>query len=636
VLSCLGEGGSGIVYKAIQIDISRLVAVKSLYRVAWNNEQQYARFEREARILANLTHENIVSVYALVLEPETPPFLIMEFVEGKALNQVIIEQGPLPEARTLNIGIQICSALDCAHETGVVHRDLKPQNILLTDTPQADFVKILDFGLSRLTLSDPELEKLTRTGELLGTPQYMSPEQCKSDPVDARSDIYSIGCVLYECLSGKPPFTQEHPLALLHQHRFGWPERLNRQPQAPKVTPELELVVFKCLQKDPADRFQSAADLMEALTLIRDGHADRLVLGNVRLGRTAARKTRLSQVAVPVMLVLAAGLAFLVFNARPHLKSDEYFNKTHDAAKNKDLLLSGSPERRLVALCEFSGPARPESIKEIELLLPELKGQGQLLRLAGLRKGLWESELKMTGAARKSYLAALIAVPLKPGRDVEAEQLLAGLSQIALALGNQTEAERFASKVIELTDKSDTFDVELDTSTRALLFARLAADPRSKAYRTLATVALQRHDYRHAEQYARKAFQHLKAAEDIEAELLLADCLEKNGNHAEAVQELSGFLQRIAEGKPFSTETTVRRRFVGGTVPGVLSLADRAQIETPLINQFRTVGLWCLKNGERKLGLRYLQTALERSRNIDEESALSKSLAEDLRNAEQH
>ena len=272
--SFLGEGGSGSVYKAFQSDFNRYVAIKSLHAADWTNTEMLARFEREARILAKLSQENIVGVYTSIIDPGVAPYLVLEYVDGSPLSMVLQKSGALTERRTLDIVIQTAKALDAAHAEGIIHRDLKPQNIMLTALPRPDFVKVLDFGLSRLIEADNanEGQRLTRTGELIGTPQYMSPEQCSGAPLDARSDIYSLGCIMYECISGHAPFAQDNPLALLYKHRNEWPERL-RAMASSKVSEEMELVIFKCLQKDPNERFQSAQDelktyVMGLITLI--------------------------------------------------------------------------------------------------------------------------------------------------------------------------------------------------------------------------------------------------------------------------------------------------------------------------------------------------------------------------------
>lgn len=642
ILSCLGEGATGAVYKALQTDISRQVALKSVHYFRQDDEGQYLRFQREAKILAGLLHENIVCVYAFISCPEMPACLVMEYVDGETLSQVISNKKTLSQARTINIAIQICNALEYAHAAGIVHRDLKPQNLMVCQTPRPDFVKILDFGLSRLVDADAsQVEKLTLTGELVGTLQYMSPEQCKGEAVDARSDIYSLGCLLYECVSGGPPFPEKEPIALLHLQRHEWPARLSTMQACSKISREFELVIFKCFQKEPSDRFQSAKELREALEHIQDGTPGKIDFGKIDLGSPSQKQTMALPAIILFLLVLVTGAFYLVFSSMTKVSSDEFFSNVRSTTRNKEQSASGSPERRLLSLCADNVPAQPGAVNEIESLLPSFKGKPHILRFAYMRKGLFESALGKIGAARSSYILALNAEPQKTVRDVEAEQLLAAIAQTSLTLNDLDKAEECAEKVLAQAESKKAVESEVDNSPRAMLFFRLSRDPCTQACRVIALVAFRRHDYQRAERFIREAIGREKTywIRDVDSVVLLADSCQKRGNHKQALKEIDVLLKPVGILDPSSFEAKARKRFVVGSVPGLSSYAERVAVAVPIINGNRAAGKWCIENGERERGLAYLKKALEYSRKEDEEngvepSDLTKSLTRELKEYE--
>ena len=402
--SCLGEGGSGAVYKAYQIDFNRYVAIKALHATDWRDPEVLARFEREAKILGKLS-QNIVGVYTSIIYPDAPPYLVLEYVEGMPLSTVLQNGGVLSEPRSIDIAMQISKALEVAHAEGIIHRDLKPQNVMLTVLPRPDFVKVLDFGLSRLIQADESAaQRLTRTGELIGTPQYMSPEQCTGEPIDARSDIYALGCIMYECVSGRPPFNPDNPLALLYKHRHEWPERLTKI-ESCSASPELELVVFEMSQKDPAERFQSAQELCNALRLLSSGNSDQIKLGDVSFGTKQKKRSPAGIIVTSLILLLViAGTVFFKTRSAQMQKDLSDNGSTNKRAAER---LTGSPERQLVALCSIIGSPSPKQLEEIDSIIPSFKNRPELLRLAYLRKATFETEQGETAASIASLKAAL-------------------------------------------------------------------------------------------------------------------------------------------------------------------------------------------------------------------------------------
>lgn len=311
ILSVLGQGGLGTVYKAKHLHLNRFAAIKFLHRQDNQlSEGDAARFEREAKILAALQHEHIVAIYGFGVYANQP-YMAMGYLDGITLSEFLGRAHEPDFQRIIKIIIQICQALEEAHKNGIVHRDLKPQNIMLLEEPYPDCVKVLDFGLSKLLFDSIDAEqKLTKTGALIGTVHYMSPEMCSGQKADQRSDIYSLGCILYQCLSGQLPFEAEHPIGLLHK-------QINEQPKAlSKSVPELlVLVTFKALQKDPNKRFQSMSELEKALSLIRDGKEDLLVAALEQSANTSktyrlsfALKA-ISSIALILVLLLSANFS---------------------------------------------------------------------------------------------------------------------------------------------------------------------------------------------------------------------------------------------------------------------------------------------------------------------------------------
>jgi serine/threonine-protein kinase len=257
----LGEGGMGELYLACQLEVDRPVVVKFVHaQLALEQSESESRLRREAQAIAHINHPNVVQLYSFGREG-AQPYLVMEYIAGHTLSKEL-ERGAMPPARAVHIAKQIASGLAAAHQRGVVHRDLKPDNVMLSSVGNDRYaVKLVDFGIAKPL--EPEGNKLTRTGLVVGTPQYMSPEQIEANIVDARSDLYCFGLILYELLTGSVTFSGSTPYELLSQHVKGQVIPPRRYVQG--LAPELEVIVLRCLQKDPAQRFQSAEALHEAL-----------------------------------------------------------------------------------------------------------------------------------------------------------------------------------------------------------------------------------------------------------------------------------------------------------------------------------------------------------------------------------
>src|SRR5215468_3163996 len=254
----LGYGGMAEVHHGRDTRLGRDVAIKMLRADLARDATFQMRFSREAQNAAALNHPAIVAVYDTGEERgaggERLPFIVMEYVNGRTLKEVLTAEGPLQPRRALEISADICAALEFSHRHGIIHRDIKPGNVMLTRTGQ---VKVMDFGIARALASGAST--MTQTSAVIGTAQYLSPEQARGEAVDARSDVYATGCVVYELLTGRPPFVGDNPVSVAYQHvreDAKPPSTINRN-----ITPDIDAIVLKALAKNPANRYQSAAEM---------------------------------------------------------------------------------------------------------------------------------------------------------------------------------------------------------------------------------------------------------------------------------------------------------------------------------------------------------------------------------------
>jgi len=315
VIELLGSGGMGSVFKVQHMHLKTFYALKCLNHKQ-SNDAIWRRFENEARAANRLDHPNLIRVHDSGLLSDGQPYVVMDFVDGTTLAHELSLRGTLSLSQALKIFIQVGFALAYAHTNGVIHRDIKPSNIMMVKCASASLggtVKVVDFGIAKLTGTDEYNQMtLTRTGEIFGSPLYMSPEQCIGIAVDQRSDLYSLGCVIYEALTGTPPVVGDNALSTMLKHQNEIPPLMRQASMGLEFPDSIEYVVAKLLEKDPNKRYQNASLLTADLVAIEQGQmspgnvqSDAAIIPTPQVG---AKKNRRKQENTPTLLLVALSL----------------------------------------------------------------------------------------------------------------------------------------------------------------------------------------------------------------------------------------------------------------------------------------------------------------------------------------
>ncbi len=312
VKSVIGQGGMGCVYLVEQLFLHKVYALKTLNPGGHMSDLAWRRFQKEAQATSAFDHPNLIKVYDFGMIDDAQPFFVMDYFEGETLADLIEKQGGLPLSDVLNIFSQVCMALEHAHMQGVIHRDLKPSNIMVAKQQDGFRVKVVDFGIAKLINADHETLALTQTGEVFGTPYYMSPEQCLGIAIDNRADIYSLGCVLFQAFTGNPPFIGDTALSIMMQHQTATPVSLKEGSLGKTFPDAAERVVRKMLQKKPDDRYQDLLEVAKDLELVKLGQRV-ISQKNPVLARASSKPLTLILGLCTVAVVLSLlALAFIV------------------------------------------------------------------------------------------------------------------------------------------------------------------------------------------------------------------------------------------------------------------------------------------------------------------------------------
>lgn len=272
IVSVLGKGGMSVVYKARHKLMNRTVAIKLLHSHLVSDANAITRFQQEAQAASSLQHPNVITVYDFGLINGNQAFLVMDCLEGTNLADILEKEGRLQPERAVKIFRQVCEGLDEAHRKGIIHRDLKPSNLCIIKTETGkELVKIVDFGIAKLLPQEgKQRQQLTQTGEIFGSPLFMSPEQCTGRILDPRSDIYSLGCVMYEALCGSPPLMGETAFDTMTMHVNNEPVALRKVAPDAHIPDQLETIVMRCLEKEPEHRYQSVSQLLQDLPTVKE------------------------------------------------------------------------------------------------------------------------------------------------------------------------------------------------------------------------------------------------------------------------------------------------------------------------------------------------------------------------------
>jgi DNA-binding NarL/FixJ family response regulator/tRNA A-37 threonylcarbamoyl transferase component Bud32 len=264
----IGSGGMSVVYRARHMVIGKLVAIKMLHSNLLTDETSVKRLQNEARAASSISHPNIVAIHDFGVSEDDQPYLVMDYAVGDTLGKVLDNYKKLQTKLCLQICLDVCDALIALHSHNIVHRDLKPSNIILVDNKGGLVAKLLDFGIAKIVSTDESAHRLTRTGEIFGSPQFMSPEQCLGETVDHRADLYAVGCIIYEMLTGEQAFGGEVPYNIMWRQINELPSRLAFLHPENQVPVRLESAIFKLMSKQIDKRFQTAQELKDELEAI--------------------------------------------------------------------------------------------------------------------------------------------------------------------------------------------------------------------------------------------------------------------------------------------------------------------------------------------------------------------------------
>ncbi|MBY0550145.1 MAG: serine/threonine protein kinase [Candidatus Obscuribacterales bacterium] len=335
IVAHIGDGGMGSVFKARELGLERFVAVKMLHPSLIGDKEHQERFKREGAVLSKLEHPHILQCFRFGVWNGMFPYIAMEYVQGKSLSSLIAENGRLDSERAIALGKQICRAMEHAHRHKIVHRDLKPANIMvLQDASGNESIRVLDFGLAKVVAEAGRASQhLTNTGDLIGSVYYMSPEQCLGKPCNAVSDVYSLGCLLYEALTGSPPLMADTPVGLMYLHANSIPELISRKLPQADLPAGLDAVLARSLEKDPARRFQSMEQFEVDLDLVASGRGAEVTISAPRKVKVNGKGRSVSLLTVLGIIVLSGlGLAILLRSRAP-VGPPFAINKSGDAGR---------------------------------------------------------------------------------------------------------------------------------------------------------------------------------------------------------------------------------------------------------------------------------------------------------------
>ncbi len=493
IISKLGEGGMAVVYKARHLMLNRIVALK-LIKPGIMHSKAAQRFQQEAKAATSLNHNNIATVREFGYD-ENGAYLVMDFVEGVSLSDALKENGKLSAERTKNIISQVCEGLKHAHDSGVIHRDLKPANIILARNAKGDeFPKIVDFGIAKLVDEENEAN-LTQTGEIFGTPNYMSPEQCLGKKADQRSDVYSVGCVMHECLTGKAPFASDSSIETLMKH-------VNEQfKPSSKQAPNYFMTAIKgCLEKKPDDRWQSVSDLREFLQEPKGPAQKKYKNREKHFSRKQIITIAIISTIAGIALAAFASFAPLTGIVTEILFPNSWQRLAHEAQGQSALGPSNYLNAKTSMIKAIQEAKRADA--------SELEMEGLYIQFARLLSNMRDR------AASKKYFALALNLNEKHGEDLQRGSMHDWLAQIYLDEKNYPQAIQEAQAAVDIKKRT----IGERQRVTLLSYFRLG-----QAYRGVK-------QYTKAEEVDRKVLELTNQLYPEKDDLLTADAHEQLGN----------------------------------------------------------------------------------------------------------
>lgn len=381
----IGAGGMGRVYVATHAHLGKRFAVKVLPEGRADKPKVIERFVREARAATQIDHDHIVKVVNFDSDDEHQLFIVMELLEGESLDERIA-RGPIPVDEAVRIACQTADALQAAHDAGIVHRDLKPENVFITQKNGSDFVKVLDFGISKIKSPEHGDPKLTATDQIVGTPLYISPELARGiATVDHRTDIYALGVIVYEMITGTPPFTGQNHFQLLYKHGNEAPDPPSRRTKRADIPQHVEAAVLRALEKNPADRFDSMRELSAALR-----------------GPTVPRRAR--TLGVPLLAAaLVAGVAFVLWPSPSETPAPAPF-RTPGPAPTETIVAPRTVTEKSESPAETTQIEAPPAPVEIDL---DSRPRGAFVAIDGNRKGKTPLQVELEPGAEATVRFSL-------------------------------------------------------------------------------------------------------------------------------------------------------------------------------------------------------------------------------------
>lgn len=577
LLCLIGEGGTGLVYKARDRQLDKIFALKLLRPELFSNTWVTKRFQHEIDAASALNHPNLVSVYGHGITEAGVPYLVMDYLPGESLADVLQRETFLEQEEALDVFLQICDGLLHAHQKGLVHLDLKPSNVILSRTEAGAIdVRVVDFGIVKI-VSDHTDQKSAQADEICGSPQYMSPEQCQGDSVDARSDIYSLGCMMYETITGSAPFVSDSPLKLFVQHLSEKPKPMRDLCQGRKVDSKLAGIIFRCLEKNKNDRYQSTQKLYEDLLLLKNGNEPKKDL--TFIGRKLIQGSSLSGlVLICVCIPCIIGIAIVAV-----YRNDLSWFLKYQGVTNR-----------------FAYPGSDSTLEKQQYMELLNESDSETKPNALFKLGQWYSRLAdKEEAGAKSYVDAnraydeAIALLSKSSRNPAlVVQCLQARAANELSCGKVDAARKFALQASnvagELTPGREITDVRFAGN----MYWSSDFDPASLA-NTFLSIA--EHYYR--DNKLKNADDAYQRAVDMASKWRSLQAFDPLGLKTYKYLDINRVLTEYAS---FCTETgnKAKARELSKTILSNLRAAPSSFFDDTRVDEFETIGQLCLDRGD--------------------------------------